>query len=241
MHALLEFLDGRIDGIPRVLSFDERGREVLTFLPGRVVDENSEMLTPAQIDSLVRWTRRFHDVVAGFTHAGPWRYVGFPEPTLIGHNDIAPYNMCFDGDDLVGVFDWDLAGPTTPVMELAFIAWNCVPLWRDIGDDATVERLTGIAEAYGDVPAREIARRRSGTDPDNARLDRPRRSRRRHRAATADDTGRAGPLAASTRRAGPAPAPARHLTQLSRACPQLTPRRPAGRGRAGRAVADRSR
>jgi aminoglycoside phosphotransferase (APT) family kinase protein len=33
----------------------------------------------------------------------------------------------------VGVFDWDLAGPTTPLLELAFIAWNCVPLWRDIG------------------------------------------------------------------------------------------------------------
>jgi aminoglycoside phosphotransferase (APT) family kinase protein len=39
-----------------------------------------------------------------------------------------------DGDDVAGVFDWDLAGPTTPLMELGFIAWNCVPPWRDLGD-----------------------------------------------------------------------------------------------------------
>jgi aminoglycoside phosphotransferase (APT) family kinase protein len=62
-----------------------------------------------------------------------WLLAYVPQASLIGHNDIAPYNVCFDGDDVAGVFDWDLAGPTTPVMELAFIAGNCVPLWRDLG------------------------------------------------------------------------------------------------------------
>ncbi len=75
----------------------------------------------------------------------------------IGHNDIAPYNVCFDGDEVAGVFDWDLAGPTTPLMELAFIAWNCVPLWRDIGDEAAAERIRGICSAYGGVQPAQIA------------------------------------------------------------------------------------
>jgi hypothetical protein len=35
-----------------VLGFDEQGREVLTFLPGHVVDIDTEMPTPGQIDSL---------------------------------------------------------------------------------------------------------------------------------------------------------------------------------------------
>jgi Ser/Thr protein kinase RdoA (MazF antagonist) len=30
-----------------------------------------------------------------------------PQASLIGHNDIAPYNVCFDGDEVAGVFDWD--------------------------------------------------------------------------------------------------------------------------------------
>jgi aminoglycoside phosphotransferase (APT) family kinase protein len=81
-----------------------------------------------------------------------------PSPTLIGHNDIAPYNVCFDGDELAGVFDWDMSGPTTPLFELAFIAWNCVPLWRDIGADFVAHRLTVIADGYGGPSARRILR-----------------------------------------------------------------------------------
>lgn len=158
VHALLDFLQGRIDSVPRVLGFDEEEREVLTFLPGHVLDPHTELLTGAQIDALVGWTRGFHEVVAGFHHSGPWRSPTLPDATFIGHNDIAPYNACFDADNLAGVFDWDLAGPTTPLMELAFIAWNCVPLWRDIGDRETVNRLNRIAAAYGGFRAATIAR-----------------------------------------------------------------------------------
>ena len=156
VHALLGFLATRLEHTPRVLGFDEQGREVLTFLPGRVVDIDSGLLTPGQIDSLVSWTRSFHEVVAGFRHPGPWRCPRMPQASLIGHNDIAPYNVCFDGDDVAGVFDWDLAGPTTPLMELAFIAWNCVPLWRDIGDEAAAERIRRICSAYGGVHPTQV-------------------------------------------------------------------------------------
>ncbi|MDR2984856.1 MAG: hypothetical protein LBV34_08440, partial [Nocardiopsaceae bacterium] len=44
VHALLEYLDGRVDGIPRVLGQDEQGREVLSYLPGHVVDVDTELL-----------------------------------------------------------------------------------------------------------------------------------------------------------------------------------------------------
>jgi aminoglycoside phosphotransferase (APT) family kinase protein len=79
-------------------------------------------------------------------------------PTLIGHNDLAPWNACFAGDALAGVFDWDLAGPSTPLHELAFLAWSGVPLWGDIAPAAAAARLTAIADAYGGVGARQILR-----------------------------------------------------------------------------------
>jgi hypothetical protein len=44
----------------------------------------------------------------------------------------------------------------TPLMELAFIAWNCVPLWRDLGDDTTAERIQRICSAYGGVHPAQI-------------------------------------------------------------------------------------
>ncbi len=54
------------------------------------------------------------------------------------------------------MFDWDASGPTNPLAELAFIAWNCVPLWRDIGVSLAAQRLSLIASAYGGPPARAI-------------------------------------------------------------------------------------
>jgi aminoglycoside phosphotransferase (APT) family kinase protein len=156
VHALLDHLLQRLPQIPRVLGFDDQGREVLTYLPGHVVDVDREMLTRGQLRSVVTWTRRLHEAVAGFDHPGPWRFARVEGPTLIAHNDIAPYNICFDGDELVGVFDWDLAAPSTALLELAFIAWNCVPLWRDIGAPLAAERLELIASTYGTHSAREI-------------------------------------------------------------------------------------
>jgi hypothetical protein len=156
VHALLRHVAPRVPHVPQVLGFDEQGRESLTYLPGRVVDVNSELLTDRQITSIVRWTRAFHAAVADFHHSGPWRCPPLPSPTLIGHNDIAPYNVCFDGDELTGVFDWDMSGPTTPLFELAFIAWNCVPLWRDIGADLAAHRLWVIADGYGGPGPRKI-------------------------------------------------------------------------------------
>lgn len=47
-------------------------------------------------------------------------------------------------------------GPTTPLFELAFIAWNCVPMWRDIGPEPAAERLALIAGAYGGFTPRQI-------------------------------------------------------------------------------------
>jgi hypothetical protein len=160
VHALLGYLAPRVPHVPQVIGFDGQRREVLSYLPGHVVDigTGSSTLSVAQVVSVVRWARGFHDAVAGFSHPGPWRFFPVTSPSLIGHNDIAPYNVCFEGDELVGVFDWDLAGPSTPLLELAFIAWNCVPLWRDTGPEQAAARLAVISATYGGVAARELLR-----------------------------------------------------------------------------------
>jgi Phosphotransferase enzyme family len=158
VHALLEYLHPRLPHVPKAYGLDDEGREVLDYLPGYVIDLDREVLTEAQLRALVGWTRELHRLVAGFEHPGPWRHFPVADATLIGHNDIAPYNACFDGDDLAGVFDWDMAGPTTPLAELAFIAWNCVPLWRETGPADAADRLEIIAETYGGFSAGEILR-----------------------------------------------------------------------------------
>lgn len=157
VHALLDHLAQRgLPCVPRVLGQDERGREVLSFLPGRVLDVDHEVLNEAQLVSLVRWTRDLHAAVAGFDGEGPWLFSGVDGPELIAHNRLAPYSACFEGDELVGIFGWNLAGPSTRLLELAGLAWHCVPLTRDLAATEAARRLELIASTYGGPSARQI-------------------------------------------------------------------------------------
>jgi hypothetical protein len=78
----------------------------------------------------------------------------------IGHTDIAPYNICFNGAGLAGVVDWDCAGRTTALLELGFIAWDCVPLYRqsdvDGADDQAAAWLQLRARGYRSVEACDV-------------------------------------------------------------------------------------
>lgn len=156
VHALLAHLSAiGLNGVPRVLGTDELGREVLTYLPGRVVDVDGEVVAAATLERAMRWLRRYHDAVDGFTVGGPWRNLSRPlsADELICHHDFAPYNVALSssatGEQIVGVFDWDLAGPGTRLEDLAFAAWNWVPLHRPLPAQQSAARLRLMAEAYG--------------------------------------------------------------------------------------------
>jgi mutator protein MutT len=157
VHRLLRHVAGQgLPGVPEVLGVDPRGREVLSHLPGRIVDVDTDLLTEAQLAELARWTGALHRAVADFEDAGPWRFFPVERPTLVGHNDLAPYNVCFEGDRLTGVFDWDLSGPSTPLLELAHLAWNGIPLFRPRPAAESARRLEVLAAAYGGPTAREV-------------------------------------------------------------------------------------
>jgi 8-oxo-dGTP diphosphatase len=158
VHRLLEHARAHgLRAVPEVLGTDARGREVLTYLPGRIVDVDDEQLTDGQLAGLARWVRDLHDATAGLHADGPWRFFDVDDPDVIGHNDVAPYNVVFTGDTVVGVFDWDLAGPTTRLFELAHLAWTGVPLYRPVPASEAARRLALIASSYGHgVEARAI-------------------------------------------------------------------------------------
>jgi hypothetical protein len=154
VHALLAHLSrSGLAGIPEVHGFDDAGREVLSFLPGRSIDVDAEVAPDALLAEAVSWTRRFHDTVRSFDATGlRWRNASHdPEPgEIICHHDLGAYNWVVDGDHLVGIIDWDMSGPGRPIDELAFMAWNSLPLYREIALDDIVRRLRLMVEVYGD-------------------------------------------------------------------------------------------
>jgi 8-oxo-dGTP diphosphatase len=145
-----------LDGVPEVLGTDARGREILTYLPGTILDVDEDLMTDGQLVATARWLRRLHGALDGVDLDGPWRWFDVPDAIVLGHNDVAPYNLCFEGDTLTGVFDWDLAGPTTPALELAQLAWSGVPLYRARPADEVARRLDLLATTYGGPSAREV-------------------------------------------------------------------------------------
>jgi 8-oxo-dGTP diphosphatase len=159
VHALLEHLaERRLEAVPRVLGYDERGREVLTYLPGQVVYAPERRMDDAQLADLMRWLRAFHEASASFRPEGvvAWRFEkrALAEHEIVCHHDVGWYNLAFTGQRLTGVFDWDVAGPGVPLDDLAFAAWNNVPMVPMAEDPA--RRLQVMARAYGDVDARQI-------------------------------------------------------------------------------------
>ena len=166
MHAVLRHLDEvGFDGAPRVLGFDERGREVLTFRPGRTIGERRSWPAWPHSDSALRqvgtWLRRLHDATAGFvpTDDATW-FAGqrWRPGLIIGHHDVSPYNAVWDDDGgLVGFVDWDTAGPSSRELDLAYAALTWVPLHARrvvtaqgfTAFDDRSRRLRLLLDAYG--------------------------------------------------------------------------------------------
>lgn len=156
VHALLAHLAARgLDGIPAVLGFDEQDREVLTYVPGRPIplDEVSE----AHLVSAAAWLRRFHAAVADFRPgARRWRFVerDLAPDEIVCHHDAAMYNLLAGegerADEVIGVVDWDVAGPGTPLDDLAHLAWSGVPLYDEPDVTSAARRLGVLTDAYGE-------------------------------------------------------------------------------------------
>jgi ADP-ribose pyrophosphatase YjhB (NUDIX family) len=165
VQGLLRYLEEQeIEGVPRVLGFDEKGREVLTYLDGTVPNEEpwpAYVWSERTLVDVGHWLRRYHRAVEGYRpddSARWWYRDGAPrEGEIVCHNDLAPYNTVFVEERVAGIIDWDIAGPARPAWDLAFCAWSWVPLHHpDLtrslggpGEDAQAARLRALCAAYG--------------------------------------------------------------------------------------------
>jgi hypothetical protein len=157
VHDLLAFLaDSGLDGVPRVLGFDDEGREILTHLRGRTVAVDDEAASDDVLRDAASWLRRYHDVVRAYD-PGPrvWRQTdaALAPGQLVCHNDTGAYNWIVERGRFAGVIDWDQAGPGYPIDDLAFLCWSGVPLFREAPVTDAARRVALAAAAYGGVTA----------------------------------------------------------------------------------------
>lgn len=143
-HALFAHLAAKgFSGAPRFLGHDERGREMLTFVPGDVLFDKDDF-SDAQLHAAARLLRTYHDAT-----------VDFPAVLAAGaevmcHNDWTPANTTFVDDLPTGMIDFDTAMPGTRLWDFTYSTW----MWLGLNEPVwTVEdqrrRLLLFVEAYG--------------------------------------------------------------------------------------------
>jgi Ser/Thr protein kinase RdoA (MazF antagonist) len=170
VQAMLRHLrDAGFESVPEPLGLDDDGRETMSFVPGVSAARPwpEHLRTIDGVEVLAAWLRRFHHAIRGFRPADPvWRAGRMPigEGEIALHGDLGPWNTVWDGDRLAGVIDWDLAEPGPPIVDVAFLAIQLVPLRDDAyagragfaGEVPRTARLRRLCETYGDVTVDEV-------------------------------------------------------------------------------------
>lgn len=164
VHALLGYLES-VDFrySPRVLGFDDAGREVLSYIEGDSgVAGWAKVVSDEGLRRFARLLREYHHAVAGFRPAADSEWAtctGAPEPGgIMCHGDFGPWNIVWKGEEPVGIVDWDFVVPSAPRHDVLYALEYSAP-FRD--DEECLKwlrypeppnrrhRIEIFAEAYG--------------------------------------------------------------------------------------------
>ncbi|TDE00596.1 alpha/beta fold hydrolase [Jiangella asiatica] len=170
IHAYLRHLEeAGFPHAPRFLGFDAQGREILTYLDGEMGGRPLApwAVTDDALREVARIQRRLHDLSAevplpdGVAWPRPAEISGVPPPfdpgtdDVVGHNDITFENTIFVDGRPVGIVDFDLAGPTTRLLDVATTLRYWAPLSAPDDRDPALRdadpghRMRAFADAYG--------------------------------------------------------------------------------------------
>ncbi|GAA1398384.1 phosphotransferase [Luteococcus peritonei] len=145
--ALLEHVRSAGIDVPRFHGRDEQGRMVLDHVPGTMAIDLAPLdeHTVHRVGALVR---SIHDACADLPVPQDWPVLlPAPHPDLLCHNDLATWNLVVDGDRLVFI-DWDGAGPSNRLWDLAYAAIAFAHLFADADPAASARRLAALLDGY---------------------------------------------------------------------------------------------
>ena len=163
VQTLLAHLQRKGFPAPRPLGLDDKGREIVSWIPGRagLWPWPPALLAKDGARDVGALLRRYHHAAADFVPPSPaiWRH-GAQEVApgeIVLHGDFAPYNLIWEGDRLAGVIDFELARPGRPIEDAVFSATRVAHLRPDgfaaqLGFAVEPDRrarLGAFAQGYG--------------------------------------------------------------------------------------------
>lgn len=164
VHSLLRHLEEvGFAGAPRVVGsgFTPDGRETLSYIEGEFTHPGPWSMEGAA--GVGRLLRELHEATASYRPPPdavwpPWfgRRLGGPD-RVIGHCDVASWNIVARDCLPVALIDWETAGPVDPMVELAQACWLNGKLFDDVvaereglpSLEVRARQLRAIVDAYG--------------------------------------------------------------------------------------------
>ncbi|MEU4480464.1 phosphotransferase [Micromonospora sp. NPDC023966] len=140
-------------GAPRPLGQDDRGRQVLEYVPGEPGDP-AGTYSLDELASIGAFLADLHRATASFPPppGARWQPAIPPDGAeLICHHDVAPWNLVRSARGWV-LIDWDAAGPGTRLWELAYAGQSMAGMRPDRPLDESATRLRALVDGYG-LPA----------------------------------------------------------------------------------------
>ncbi|WP_238882635.1 aminoglycoside phosphotransferase family protein [Clostridium sp. YIM B02551] len=161
VHELLIYLEKQeFEGAPRFLGIDDKGREVLSFIPGEVPGDYYPDFKPYiwSDNSLIKSAellRNYHNAVKCFKVSSTETKfeVKLPainswEDEVICHNDAAPYNIVYKDEEPIALIDFDLAAPGPRIWDIVYMLYTSIPLASFSIDYNTGESVPYIRESH---------------------------------------------------------------------------------------------
>lgn len=126
---------------PRYLGTDERGRDILTYIPGQTTDHPCQRAHGAYARGAVM-LRELHDLTAGHPLAAGRE--------CVLHGDAGPFNAIFDNGMPVAFIDWTGCRPGDRIEDLAYMAWTwCIQSEGNVPVSEQAAHLRELRDAYG--------------------------------------------------------------------------------------------
>ncbi|MDO6580239.1 aminoglycoside phosphotransferase family protein [Photobacterium sp. 2_MG-2023] len=138
VHCLLRYLHQQgFHACPEVIGMDT-GSEVLSFVEGDTYNYPLEgaIASEEALISAARLLRQLHDVSQGFLNnvnlaETVWMLPAREPAEVICHGDFTPYNVALNGNEVVGVFDFDTAHPAPRLWDIAYSVYCWSPFKTD--------------------------------------------------------------------------------------------------------------
>lgn len=134
---------------PRFLGTDERGRQMVSWAPGRVQHDIGplDLYGLERVGSIIR---DFHEASASFVppRDAQWHVAIPPDRAeLIVHHDLAPWNLVVDGEAMTFI-DWDGSGPGSRLWDLSYAAHGFAVISADADPKVAGRRLSALVTGY---------------------------------------------------------------------------------------------